>query len=511
MRRALVLLAGAAMLTALTLNGSASSAKTAPKLTLPPIPALKGLPIPSLPTDLLVPRLIGAPATAQPIAHPAVPQNPWLSPNGTNSMHNDAYASDAYDVSGPLGHNLTVKSASYGVRECATMAFDSRGRIVGLCGGLEGFSMMVIDPITLRPISEMRTSARNLLTSANPFTDICGGTYFFLDGDDVAYPTTGDGTIQKIKVQADGKLVKQHEWSLASSVPAGDCLIATMPDWSGRIWFFTQQGTVGTLDRDTGAVQVTHLPAGEEVTNSVSTDETGGMYVVSTHALYRLDATTAGAPEITWREVYDRGSREKPGNLSQGSGTTPTLIGDRWVAINDNADPKTNIVVYDRRKGVTDRLHCTQPVLADNAGTTENSLVAASNSLIIENNYGYGGPATTLLGKTTTPGISRVMVDDDGCHVAWTNNSIAPTSVAKASLGNGLLYAYTKPDLGSKLKNTLDAWYFTAIDIHTGKTVWSRLTGTGIQWNNHYAAIYLGPDGSAYVATLAGLIRLSDS
>jgi hypothetical protein len=284
-----------------------------------------------------------------------------------------------------------------------------------------------------------------------------------------------------------------------------------MPDWSGRIWFFTQQGTVGTLDRDTGAVQVTHLPAGEEVTNSVSTDETGGMYVVSTHALYRLDATTAGAPEITWREVYDRGSREKPGNLSQGSGTTPTLIGDRWVAINDNADPKTNIVVYDRRKGVTDRLHCTQPVLADNAGTTENSLVAASNSLIIENNYGYGGPATTLLGKTTTPGISRVMVDDDGCHVAWTNNSIAPTSVAKASLGNGLLYAYTKPDLGSKLKNTLDAWYFTAIDIHTGKTVWSRLTGTGIQWNNHYAAIYLGPDGTAYVATLAGLIRLSDS
>ena len=510
MRRILTLLAGAAVLTALTLNGSASSAKTTPKVTLPPIPAIKGLPIPSLPTDLLVPKFIGAPATAQPIAHPAVPQNPWLSPNGTNSMHDDAYASDAYDVSGPLGHDLTVKSASYGVRECATMAFDSHGRIVGLCGGLEGFSMMVIDPVTLKPISELRTSARNVLTSANPFTDICGGTYFFLDGDDVAYPTTGDGTIQKIKVQPDGTLVKQHEWSLASNVPAGDCLIATMPDWSGRIWFFTQQGIVGTLDRDTGAVKVTHLPAGEEVTNSVSTDETGGMYAVSTHALYRLDASSTGAPEITWREVYDRGSREKPGNLSQGSGTTPTLIGDRWVAINDNADPKTDVVVYDRRKGVTDRLHCTQPVLADNAGTTENSLVAAGNSLIIENNYGYGGPTTTILGKTTSPGLSRVMIDDEGCHVAWTNDSIAPTSVAKASLGNGLLYAYTKPDLGSKVKNAVDAWYFTAIDIHTGKTAWSRLTGTGIQWNNHYAAIYLGPDGTAYVATLAGLVRIDD-
>ncbi|MCW2801013.1 MAG: hypothetical protein JWQ70_2485 [Aeromicrobium sp.] len=510
MHRALALL-GVAALTAALAGPVNAATKPSPQVTLPPIPALSGLPIPSLPTDLLVPKFIGAPASKQPIAHSTVPQNPWLSPNGTNSMHDDAYASDAYDVSGPLGKNLAVKSASYGVRECATMAFDSHGRIVGLCGGLEGFSMMVIDPVTLKPISEVRTSARNLLTSANPFTDICGGTYFFLDGNDVAYPTTGNRSVLKIKINANGTVVKQHEWSLAADVPAGDCLIATMPDWSGRIWFFTQQGIVGTLDRTTGAIHVTHLPAGEEVTNSVSTDETGGMYMVSTHALYRLDATAAGAPQVTWREAYDRGSSKKPGNLSQGSGTTPTLIGDRWVAINDNADPQTDVVVYDRRKGVTNRLHCTQPVLAPNAGTTENSLVAAGNSLIIENNYGYGGPTTTILGKTTTPGLSRVMIDDNGCHVAWTNNSIAPSSVAKASLGNGLLYAYTKPKLDSKAQDAVDGWYFTAIDIRTGKTVWSRLTGTGIQWNNHYAAIYLGPDGAAYIATLAGLVRLKDS
>ena len=507
--RRLLALAGSAAL-AVSLAGPATSATPSPEVTLPPIPAIKGLPIPSLPTDLLVPKFIGAPATAQPIAHPPIPQNPWLSPDGTNTMHNDSYASDAYQVSGPLGQNLKVKSASYGVRECATVAFDSKNRIVGLCGGLEGFGMMVIDPVTLKPISELRTSARNLLTGANPFTDICGGTYFFLDADDVAYPTTGKRTIQKIKVEADDKLVKQHEWSLAEDVAAGDCLIATMPDYDGRIWFFTQQGTIGTLDRETGAIETVQLPDGEEVTNSVSTDETGGMYVVSTHALYRLDATAAGVPEVTWRETYDRGTRLKPGNLSQGSGTTPTLLGDRWVAINDNADPKTNVLVYDRREGVTERLHCTQPVLADNAGTTDNSLVAVGNSFIIENNYGYGGPLTTLLGKTSTPGLARVMVEDDGCHVAWTNDEIAPSSVAKASLGNGLLYAYTKPKLKNGVSNLLDAWYFTAIDIRTGKTAWSRLMGTGIQWNNHYAAIYLGPDGAAYIATLAGLIRLTD-
>jgi hypothetical protein len=496
-------------LAALTFGSTATPAAAAPpSISLPPIPAVRGLPIPSLPTDLLVPRFTGSAATARPISHSEIPQNPWLAPDGSNSMHNDAYASDAYAVSGPLGKNLKVTSASYGVRECATIAFDSHGRLVGLCGGLEGFSMMVINPVTLRPISEMRTSARNLLASANPFTDICGGTYFFLDADDVAYPTTGAKTVQKIKVEDNGKLTKQHEWSLAGHMPADDCLIATMPDWDGRIWFFTQAGVVGTIDRDSGAVKTAHLPEGEEVTNSVATDETGGMYVVSTHALYRLDATAAGLPKVTWRETYDRGTRLKPGNLSQGSGTTPTLLGKRWVAINDNADPQTNILVFDRRKKATDRLHCTQPVLAENAGTTDNSLVAAGNSFIIENNYGYGGPTSTILGKTTTPGFARVVLTRDGCRVAWTNDAIAPSSVAKASLGNGLLYAYTKPKLAKA--NQVDAWYFTAIDIRTGRVVWSRLTGTGIQWNNHYAAIYLGPDGTAYVATLAGLVRISD-
>ena len=28
--------------------------------------------------------------------------------------------------------------------------------------------------------------------------------------------------------------------------------------------------------------------------------------------------------------------------------------------------------------------------------------------------------------------------------------------------------------------------------------------------NNHYAAVTLGPDGSAYIATLAGMVRVKD-
>jgi hypothetical protein len=467
------------------------------------IPVDPGGPIPSLPTDALVPIFEGNPADENPLDHPSVPQHPFLSPNGTSSMHNDAYSTDAYDVSGPLGRDLTVTSRTYGIRECATVTFDSRGRIEALCGGLEGFTMILIDPVTLEPISELTMPGRDATSGRNPFTDICGGTYFFLDGRDRAFATTTTSEIWKVRQTPAGALTKVRSWPLAEHLAEGDCLVAVAPDWQGRVWFFSQHGTVGTLDRRTGRVASIGLPRGEDIVNSVSTDESGGVYPVSTHAAYRLDADRRGRPRVTWRRAYDRGTTQKPGMLSQGSGTSPTLLGRRWVAIADNAEPRSRILVYDRRTGAR---HCRVPVLTRGASTTENSLVAAGRSFIIENNYGYEGPQSTMLGRSTTPGVARVLLRRDGCRVAWTSAATAPTSVAKASHGNGLLYVYTKPPRD----DGIDAWYLTAIDIRSGKTVWSRLTGTGTQWNNHYAAIYLGPDGTAYVATLAGLVRVAD-
>ena len=89
--------------------------------------------------------------------------------------------------------------------------------------------------------------------------------------------------------------------------------------------------------------------------------------------------------------------------------------------------------------------------------------------------------------------------------MTWTNSDVvAPTSVAKASLATGLVYAYTKRPTWWGVS----AWYLTALDIRTGRHVFSVRTGTGTLMNNHYAAITLGPDGSAYIATLGGMVRV---
>jgi hypothetical protein len=468
------------------------------------IPVAAALPIPSVPGSLLVPRFIGSAATADPIASFPVPQNPFMAPNGRNNMHDDAYATDAYTGAGPLGRNPAVTSRTYGVEECATEAFDAAGRIVALCGNLRGPVLRLLNPKTLAIVATQQLPARNLASGANPLSDLCGGTYFYLDNLDRALVATTD---RHIVVVADTgtRFVKQRSYDVTSAIPSDDCLIALMPDWSGRIWFESGNGVVGTVDPVSGAVHSIQL-AGEIIDNSFAVDETGGVFIVSDHAMYRFDAGPDGTPVVTWRQPYDRGSQQKPGQLAQGSGTTPTLVGPDLVAITDNADPRMNVLVYQRGKDSGGQLVCGAPVFAAGASDTENSLVAVGNSLIAENNYGYKDPTSTLGGKATTPGIAKVDVVDGTCSVAWTSQEIAPTSVPKASLATGLLYVYTKPKAP-----LVDEWYFTAIDIRTGRTVFSRLTGTGPGYNNHYAAIYLGPDGSAYIATLLGMIRIKDA
>jgi hypothetical protein len=282
------------------------------------VPAAAGsspLPIPPLPTDLLSQPFTGTPAVAQPLPHLPIGQNPFLSPNGTNSMHDDAYASDAYEVSGPLGHDLQVRSASYGISECATIAFDSRGRIVGLCGGLEGFTLRLIDPTTLDQIATLTTSTRDLLSGSNPFTDICGGTYFSLDKHDVAYVLTTKKQIWKVQVTPTG-FTQIGTYDVSAQVPGDDCVVATLPDWSGRIFFASQQGRIGVVDPATGAVRTMQF-AGEGIFNSLAGDETGAIYVVTTHRLAAVEADASGTPVVRWSQTYDRGTTTKPGQLSQ--------------------------------------------------------------------------------------------------------------------------------------------------------------------------------------------------
>lgn len=464
------------------------------------------LPIPPGPGTWVTPAYVGRPAVARPI-RVQVPQHPSLAPNGSSAMHDDAWSSDSYSWAGPLGESPNVDTAWYGVEECATLAFDSRDRLIALCGDLHGPVLHVIDADSMRPVATKELPGRPDGQGRMPWATGCAGAAFYLDDADQAVLATTDRRVLVIGTSdAEGEpdLTSRASFDLSARIPADDCLVALMPDWRGNIWFETQQGRVGTVDPHTGRATV--LDLGEEITSSFSVDAEGGVYVVTNQALYRLGISggvSGGKPTVAWRSTYDRGSEQKSGQLSQGSGTTPTLLPGGLVAIADNADPKLHVQFYRRSTG---DLVCESAVFDSDKSATQSSLVSVGTGVIVENNHGYGGPLSTMFGRTTDAGLARVDLTDGTCSVVWTADLAAPSAVPKVSLATGLLYALTKEHSWWGA----NAWYFTGIDARTGRRVFSVRTGVGTLLNSHHGAVTIAKDGSAYLATLGGLVRIRD-
>jgi hypothetical protein len=485
------------------LLGSLAIATGAAAAPIAPAPGTEGLK-----------QFSGKRAKPRPVSAPKVPRHPHMAPNGRSNIHNDGYMTDSYRWRGPLGGSaMTIRSAAYPdapIGLCGgTIAFDSRGRLVTVCIASDlRVRLRLLHPVTLEPLASHELPLRVIPQGASPFQSFTGGGYFYLDDRDRAVIPTSQLhlVVVALRETPQGPRWEQvRDYDVSSAVPAGDGIGSVLPDSRGRLWFVSRAaGVVGVVDPKTGRVRTLRL--NEAIGNSFAVDPKGGVYVASDKAQYRFDATKAGAPRVTWRVRYRNTGRIKPGQVDAGTGTTPTLMGRRYVAITDNADPM-NVVVYKRARKVRGRrVVCEQPVFRKGASATENSLIGTGRSLIVENNYGYEGPPTTAGALATAPGVERVDVDRDGrgCHRVWRSKERAPSVVPKLSLATGLVYLYTKPP------GAPERWYLTAVSFRTGKTVWRRLVGTGSGFNNNYAAIALSPRGVAYLGVLGGTIRVAD-
>jgi hypothetical protein len=462
-------------------------------------------PIPE--TDTSAQAFFGAPAVQNPIFGIAeAPRHPFMAPNQRSSLHNDAWQTDTNRLPGPLGRSMTRTSALH-FADCASVTFDSKGRIVVVCVGLQGpgaggAGLYLLDAKTLNTLAKYDLPPRQPGLATNILTDFAGGGYFYLDNQDRAIvPTTTRHLFVVAETPNAPGFTLQRDYDLTSAVPQGDKIISALPDWSGRYWFASTNGVVGTVDPSSGAVK--SVDTHEKNGNSFAVDETMGVYVVTNGALYRFQAAVDGTPTTTWRSTYENDGTTKSGQTQAGSGTTPTITASGFVAITDNADP-INIAVFRRSDGSP---VCRAPVFGKGASSTDQSLIGAGNSFIAENNYGYSGPAATEQGRTTTPGLERVDVDAAGkCHKVWHSNEIAPSVVPKLSLANGIVYTYTKP--GGQRS---DPWYLTGLDFRSGKTLYKFKAGSGLGFNNHYAPVTIGPDGTAYIGSLGGLIAVRDA
>jgi hypothetical protein len=469
----------------------------------------------------MVPATHGAAHIPAPLAAPRVDAHPYMAAHGASSMHVDSFTTNAYVYAGPLGRAPQVASRRMGFLggECPTINFDRRGRIVTVCVRGRTPRLLLLDPETLavKARYDLPRRGTSILRVRKTMSDTSGGAYFYLDQHDRAVVGTAAGTIQIIRLAADAEDAEAEHFELEEEIDlraqlglAGgglDKVTAVMPDFRGNLWFVGRYGTVGLVTPER-AVNSLRL-SGEEIENSFSIAPEGA-YIVSDHALYHFQLDAAQRPQLAWRELYDRGLRRKVGQINQGSGTTPTVLGADYIAIADNAEPRMNVLVYRRASQVEgSRLVCKMPVFKPGQSATENTLIGLDRSLIVENNAGYDLFTTMRGGKTSAPGLARIDVraDESGCDVAWESNEVSQTTVPKLSSATGLIYLYTKLQ---NAPNGVDAYYFTAVDFNTGKTVFRVLTGTGVRFDNNWAAISLAPDGSAYVGVLNGLLRVRD-
>ena len=464
---------------------------------------------------------------SKPIRHVKIPQHPFMATNAGSNMHNDAYMSDTSEAPGPLGVSSKISSRSLGFGGYGTVAYDRAGRLVGVYGNGRGFRVELLDPHTLDLLTAFKLPPRPwywMFQGVLPWKYIGAGIYFYLDEKDRAVVPTTENAIQVVQVpdpKRSGRFELVRKYDLAKEVvpmrwPKQDSIAWVLPDWRGDYyWYATTEGMIGTVNLESGAVHTLRLE-GEIVENSFAIGEEG-VFIISDFALYRFSHDAQGNVVTDWRTTYDRGSRQKPGHITRGSGTSVSLVGgqDGLVVVTDNAEPRVDLFFAQRSDG---RVVCSTPLFEPGKSGTDISAVAFEHadengrgtgrySGIVENNWGHhrfpvGHPA---------PGITRVDAIRRGeggyeCKEIWTSRE-KNIGVMKLSLGSGLLYTYFQDD-----RDDITQWYFTAVDFETGETVYKVRTGAGQGYNNWAGALFLHPDGGiAYTTTIFGLAMVRDT
>lgn len=444
------------------------------------------------------------------------PANPWTAPNGAATMHGDTASSDTTPLAGPPEGAWSVRHRTL-FAACPAILLGTAPEPLALCTGMADRAPVVhlLDAASGRSRASLRLRRGGLF----------GGVYAYLDHRDRLVATDGGGDLVRVArawERGRSRLRVDERVSLGPAVadacgdrPGCAAVVGISPDWQGRVWFATAGGVVG-FAAPGGAVRAIALPAGERIDNSISTAP-AGTAVATGHALYLLRAGAEGAPEVAWRASYDRGPSRRPGQLSWGTGATPTFFGPDtgadFLTITDNAHPLAHVLVHDVRDG---RLVCREPFLDAARSGTENSPIGIDRSVIVASTYGYPYPAYPPGAGPSEPwrarfagGIARIDLDadGDGCATRWTS-PLASAAVPKLSLADGRIHTVTR-GAPFGLPSPLDPFDAVSIDAETGERLTRRRFGAGLLLDPLQLAGQLGPGGVAWQGTISGVARIS--
>lgn len=432
-----------------------------------------------------------------------------MGQNGTATMHANAASTGATTNPGPGSGDLSIIGTNLGA-VFPTILMGSDGLIVAVATKVTDRTptVFLLDPTTLKTLA----APMQLVKSTT--SDLAGGIYSYLDNNDNLVLVNADGDLQRISHTQSAN----SSWTLnvVSSVQVGyPDVVGLVPDYEGRVWFATAQGTsttsgavVGYYDPTTSGTAVFVLPDGEQVANSISASP-DGVAVASTAALYLFTAGTNG-PQQLWRNTYDAGPGRKPGQLSWGTGATPAFFGPKtgyeYLTITDNAAPQENILVYETLSG---NLVGSVPLLTAGVNSgNEDAAIAVGHSIYYPSTYGYPYPKSAENPEESVPvsapfvgGMQRVDVLDGCLRTVWSNNSIASAAEPRLSVADNLIYTVG-------LDTSTGVYSLITIDPDTGRLLSSAPYGSSTEDNPLQMVGMISPDGVLYQGTELGLMRV---
>ena len=409
-------------------------------------------------------------------------QNPYLGINSLATMHGDAQSSDATPFAGPgdpgVGGTWKVTFTNHWAA-CPTILAGQDGYIQALMTQFLGSDAKVRNPklAIIEPASGAQLGAMEIPTGA-----LLGGVYAYLDAGSNLVMVDGTNALTWISHSQDGMKVwvsRRIDLTDAMKLEPKDHVVGIVPDWHGRIWVASERGVVGLIDPKRNVVRLTKLQQyspTERIDNSISACPQG-VSIITSYGIYMLgaDASTS-KPRIIWSHSYDRGTKQKPGQLSHGSGATATFFGPNgsdYVMLSDNADRQEKVIVYRSADGSAVG---EGPLFTPGASGTENSMIGVQNSIVGACTFGYPYaqyPDTKPAYRAqVAPGMERWDVNDDasGITLKWRNNGIYSAAVPRLSTADNLIYTCERPR-GPAGVLTGPVVYACAIDMDSGRVV----------------------------------------
>ncbi|ETS82990.1 hypothetical protein PFICI_04866 [Pestalotiopsis fici W106-1] len=501
------------------------------QLTSPTIPVDTGVVLDS--QDILGPSFLGSEATPQ-LLEPKTRFLPEVV-----GFHQDGGNSRTTDCIGPLGSKPEAGSRSIGI---SAQFWQNDHHLIArsVCNETQPyFCMAALDPVSL---TQLATWAPENQTLFSPYGEVVNGSLVF--------PTL-EGHVFRVQREdsANGTIFRELlDIDLSNILSTGHSPMSTMYDSVGNLWFAATP-IPGMGSNDNSSMIGFINPSGAVYTKSVEGQMFENSMAINGRTVYinsgpltdsgqsnasgymfAFQADGTAGVETVWTESYSAGSTLKPGGFARGSGSSPTLVGNKYVAITDNADSQVNLVVYRQAedyekhssKGGSSFV-CQIPLFKPNASANENAMVShvdgSTYSVLINNNYGAPAMQNSDVSDningdfnsfaSLAPGIDRVDISVDGhCTLRWESD-IRATSVLSLSTSNGIVYAYTQDD--TLALDGQYVWYFTAINFTSGEEIWRARAGAGGNFNNNFSPTQLAPNGMLYQIVTNGIAWLKDA